>query len=154
MHKRTQRKVSEATEHLKSVMLKVQNAREELRNSVYELADALTQLPQNPAIRPIKGPCLMFIVKRKDLGDKWSPEYMQWRYQYGVIADAFRHDPLHAIDWWLDKRRLGRIVKYRYDYDPFSGKFVRIEKCAEIDLHPEVIRNVDELLGITGEENE
>lgn len=139
---------------LSGVMQQMLQARQEFVNSVYEVADAIIQLPENPNIHEIKGSCLMFVVRLKDLGGLWTPQYLSFRYQYNVIAEHFRTDPLHALDWWLVKRKLGKIIRYKYHYDPWSGRMINCGRDYEVQLHPEVIKHVDEFLGITGEENE
>lgn len=138
--------------NLSSVMQKVLQARQELKDAMYEVADAIVALPKNDKLKPIKGSCLMFVVQRKDLGDVWSPQYMCYQYQYNIIAEEFRRNPLHAIDWWIVKRRLGKIIKYTYDYDPWTGKWLRSVRESDVLLSPEVIKNVDKLLGIGEEE--
>ncbi len=57
------------------------------RRIVQGLQQVLASAPDNPKIHRLDSRC--FVLRFKDLGSNWSPEYHDWRSQYQYISDLF-----------------------------------------------------------------
>ena len=105
----------------------------ELEALIRSLADTVTELPDNPRIRRVSGNPAVFILRAKDLGSSWSPEYHDFKVQYKAIHDKLFGHPLDVFEWWSTVRTAGKL-KLSDDY--------------VLSLHPDVIKHVNKLLEV------
>ena len=92
----------------------------------------LPKLPDNSCISRINDRC--FIMNKSDLGNRWSPEYHDFKFQYGLIIKYIKRSDSNNI-----------ITSLKANLD--QG-FVRIDQVKWV-LHPEVIKNIKDLLSST-----
>lgn len=111
-----------------------------LTKLVDDLCEKIKQLPDNDKIHPIPNEAgvRMFVIRRRDLKDSWDPKYYHFIWQYEALTDLFKRvEPKNIIKYWDGIKKRGAIR-------------VGTPGCWEasylIRLHPEVIKNVDDLL--------
>jgi hypothetical protein len=103
----------------------MQRLRAEQAAALQRLLAWVESLPDNPRIQRSDGRA--FVLRKKDLGDNWSPEHHDFRKSYRLICDHLRRaeDPARAFE---------EVVA--------SGKF-RIPSGRgdtwTLNLHPDVI---------------
>lgn len=63
-----------------------------------QIIDNVREIPDNPKIKRISDKPSCFIVNFKDLGDNWSPEYHDSKYQTKTIINIIKErDNLNSI---------------------------------------------------------
>ncbi len=111
-----------------------------LTKLVDDLCEKIKQLPDNDKIHPIlnEAGVRMFVIRRRDLTDSWDPKYYHFIWQYEALADLFKRiEPENIIKYWDGIKNRGAI-RVRTPWDWEASYLIR--------LHPEVIKNVDQIL--------
>jgi hypothetical protein len=115
----------------------------DLEDKYAKLVDALcakiAELPENDKIQeiPNESGVRMFIMKAKDLGGVWSPHYHQFKSQYEMLIDIFKHTRVENIlDSWTEIKKVGYIRQSVY-----------LGRSNIYNIHTDVIKYVDEVLG-------
>jgi hypothetical protein len=109
-----------------------------LTKLVDDLCEKIKQLPDNDKIHPIPNEAgvRMFVIRRRDLKDSWDPKYYHFIWQYEALVDLFKCvGPENIINRWKATKERGAIKLRTPD-----GWYHLIR------LHPEVIKNVDQIL--------
>lgn len=102
---------------------------------INNLCERVRRLPENDKIRIIPNAMniRMFVIKKKDLGDCWSPEYHQFVHQYEALIDVFKNTKVeNIVQRWSEIKTGGFIKK--------SGGY-------KLRLHPTVISYVSAIIG-------
>lgn len=102
---------------------------------INDLCERVRRLPENDKIRIIPNAMniRMFVIKKKDLGDCWSPEYHQFVHQYEALIDVFKHTRVeNIVQRWSEIKAKGFIDK--------GGNY-------KLRLHPTVISYVSGIIG-------
>jgi len=109
----------------------IEIATAQLSALIAALNELIAALPDNPRIHRMNDKC--FTVSWKDLGNNWTPEHHNFKWQYqAVIASIQRAKTVDAI---ATLRRIIAAGKVRY---PSHEQYV--------NLHPDVIANLQTLL--------
>jgi hypothetical protein len=91
--------------------------------------------PDNPDIKRLSDNC--FILRSSKLGNNWTPEYHDFKYQYRVIAG--RADELSPVAFLSF---LSNVISTGKHYDRNH------DRNRTIYFHPEVITNIKAALGV------
>lgn len=109
-----------------------------LTKLVDDLCEKIKQQPDNDKIHliPNEAGVRMFVIRRRDLKDSWDPKYYHFIWQYEALTDLFKRVcPENIIKRWKAIKERGAIKARTPD-----GWYNLIR------LHPEVIKNVDQIL--------
>ena len=93
-----------------------------------DLISKIRELPDNPKIHRAKGNPHCFVMRSKDLGDCWSAEYHDFKYQYEVIIEMIEKRDIKQI-----KKLFQKILSEgRVYYESSNGRNTHI-------FHPSVV---------------
>lgn len=113
----------------------IETATTQLSALIDALNGMIAELPDNPRIHRMNDKC--FVVSKSNLGDNWTPEHHDFKWQYrAVIASIQRAKAVDAIT------TLRNIIA--------AGK-VRYPDCQQyVTLHADVVANLKTLLSDAG----
>lgn len=116
------------SEALKGIDLELAKYEQALQNLKDDLIAKIRDLPDNPKIHRVKESPHCFIMRFKDLGDCWSPEYHDFKYQYEVIIEMIEKKNIKQLKTLFEKI----LSEGRVYYESSNGR-------NEHKFHPEVV---------------
>ncbi len=109
----------------------IETATAQLSALIEALNAMIAALPDNPRVSRINDKA--FVIRKSDLGDNWTPEHHDFKWQYRAIIAAIQR--AKAVDAIAALRKIIAAGKVRYS------------DCQEfVHLHPDVIANLQTLL--------
>jgi len=85
------------SEALKGIDLELAKYEQALQNLKDDLIAKIRDLPDNPKIHRVKENPHCFVMRFKDLGDCWSPEYHDFKHQYRVLIEMIEKKEIKQI---------------------------------------------------------
>lgn len=114
-------------------MRKLQRAQCTLLKALEQLQSKVTGLPANENTQRISETPVIFTMRSRHLlGVSWDVNYHDFTAQYEAVRQMIAEHPLDVTARWSRIRSAGQIEQ--------GGK--------KLPLHPTVIKNIDQLLGV------
>ena len=91
------------SEALKGIDLELAKYEQALQNLKDDLIAKIRDLPDNPKIHRVKESPHCFVMRSKDLGECWSAEYHDFKYQYEVLAEMIEKMDIRQIKTLIEQ---------------------------------------------------
>jgi len=98
-----------------------------------QIAARIKSLPDNPRIHRLSDRC--FILQFKDLGCNWTPEYHDFKRQYGLLSQC------------IEKRRPETLLSFLKT--TVQERSFKVNNNYSVKLHPDVVGYLRSLFGVT-----
>ena len=116
------------SETLKGIDLELAKYEQALQNLKDDLIAKIRDLPDNPKIHRVKESPHCFVMRSKDLGECWSAEYHDFKYQYEVIIEMIEKKNIKQLKTLFEKI----LSEGRAYYESSNGR-------NKHKFHPEVV---------------
>ena len=98
-----------------------------------QITAKIKSLPDNPRIRRLSDRC--FILQSKDLGCNWTPEYHDFKRQYGLLSQC------------IERKRPETLLSFLKTTVQESS--FKVNNNYTVKLHPDVVGYLRSLFGVT-----
>lgn len=120
-----------------TIQREIKEATKRLAVLIDTLQAMIAELPDNPRINRLSKNC--FTIRSKDLGNNWTPEHHDFKWQYNaIIVDLQNRGPMDAMSKLQAIIGSGKVHRPGSPVSPAYGNYV--------NLHPDVITNLRTLL--------